>query len=73
MKTIRVTVVHEVQAPDEATHYAGDLLDEPTWWKYSENDTGTFKGWCYYDPNRGAWFIGADGWKPDWIKEIPTS
>lgn len=55
--------------PEGATHYAGSLLDNPVWWKYVENSTGTFKGYCWWDRSKSEWMIHGEH-IPHWIKEI---
>lgn len=87
---ITFTQTFEIDAPDGATHYTGDLLDEVildevgepsgggvTWYKYTENTTGTFKGWCYYRRTKDhlknlepGWYIHGE-YPPHFLKELP--
>lgn len=69
---MKIEVTTVVDAPDGATHYAGELLDEPTWWKFLVNSTGVIRVWCYYCNVRNGWFISGEH-KPHWIKELPTN
>jgi hypothetical protein len=56
-KVVKMTTL--IEAPYEATHYTGFLLDEPVWWKqvglnwYNwEEEAGC---WYYYAPHSPAW------------------
>lgn len=64
----------KVDAPKGATHYWGDLLDEPKFAKTSREPDG-WTYWWWYDPTRQDWFLdtqGPAGTKPHWIKELPA-
>lgn len=89
-RTFTVTLKVELDVPEGATHYSGSIEDcacvdceniEPTWYKRTQNSTGTHDGWSLYRPQR-QWSCGAwcePGWyiatstpeQPHWIKEIP--
>lgn len=71
---MKIKVLTEVDAPKGATHYWGDLLDEPKFAKTSREPDG-WTYWWWYDPTRQDWFLseqGPAGTKPHWIKELPT-
>lgn len=71
---MKIKVLTEVDAPKGATHYWGDLLDEPKFAKTSQEPDG-WTYWWWYDPTRQDWFLseqGPAGTKPHWIKELPT-
>ena len=66
---IKLTITRIIDAPDGATHYAGDILDEPAWYKRTVNETGTFDGWSVY--RSGDWYL--DSWyhpTPHWVEPI---
>lgn len=88
---VTFTRTFEVEAPEGATHYCGDLVDEAVepgignvvWYKYSENSTGTFKGYSVWwgEPRRGpngerlapGWYIYGER-PPRWnFHEIPKT
>jgi hypothetical protein len=63
--------MHEVDAPDGATHYCGDLLCEPEFYKHYVNSTGTFNGWLYWNRKKNdSWYIHGET-PPHFLKEIP--
>lgn len=61
MPTITVTRTYQVEVPEGATHYRGDILDDPTWFKRTKNDTGTFDGWSMWKD--GDWYL--EQWWPE--------
>lgn len=62
---IKVTV--EVEAPEGATHYDGELLDELTWWRTVQRWDGTY--WQYWRATTRQWmFHGIN--RPHWITAI---
>jgi hypothetical protein len=64
---MKIKVMVTIEAPDGTSHYTGDLLDDPTWWK-----TRPIVGvpyWLYYNEDRKEWMIGSES-KPHWIQEI---
>ena len=66
---MKIQVLVEIEAPDGATHYGGNLNDEPTWYKCSQ--PGGYVHRWYYNYDRKGWFLACHG-KPIYIKEIPT-
>lgn len=62
---IKVTV--EIEAPDGAAYYAGDLLDSPDWWKPLTRSDGEY--WCCWSYERKAWLCATNE-KPYWIHAI---
>lgn len=71
--TQMVTVQLQVKAPADATHYSGDLLDDPTWYKFAINSTGTVKAWYYANRWHSPWMYHQEGEAakpPHWVKKI---
>lgn len=64
-----IKVISEIEAPDDATHYSGDILDNPTWWKLSVNSTGTISMWCFWKAQEKEWYVRSTH-KPHWITKI---
>jgi len=50
-----VYFIAAVEAPEDATHYSGDLDDHPFWWKHQVNSTGVIKAWYCCSPSNGQW------------------
>ena len=59
---IKVTV--EVDVPEGATHYAGEILDDPTYWRPKERSDGLY--WQYWCETRHSWMFSGIN-KPHWI------
>lgn len=72
-RTIIVTRNHEIEVPVKASHYGGDLLDEPSW--YLSRIIGGHEYWFVYSYSsilkRFDW-LSAGYTKPEHIKEIPS-
>lgn len=51
--TVKV-VIHSV--PDEATHFSGNLTDDPTWYKCKEMPNQPL-AWFQYDSYRAVWMF----------------
>ena len=62
---IKVTV--EVEVPEGATHYAGEILDDPTYWKSLQRSDG--EHWYIWEAERRAW-CPTGTTKPYWICAI---
>jgi hypothetical protein len=80
---MKIPVIVEVEAPDDATHYTGELLDNPTWWKHVVSDNGVHKHWCWWrsgtvpgnprmsiHPLTPGWYIHG-AYRPNYLQEIP--
>lgn len=68
MRTRSISVVRVVEAPFDATHFAGDLLDDPSWYKCTQVGVAGDHWWRM--DGAGVWkFVGHN--KPSWIEEIP--
>lgn len=65
---MKFRVVVEVDAPDGATHYYGELLHDPVWVKCTQIGVAG-DHWWQYDPHKGWMF--SSHFKPHWAKEIP--
>jgi hypothetical protein len=68
---MNLVVPVEVKVPDGATHYSGDLLDEPTFYKMTMVGVVGEHWWMWID-DRAEWVL-ASHHRPSWIKELPTS
>lgn len=69
MKTRSISVVRVVEAPFDATHSYGDLLDNPAWYKCTQVGVAG-DHWWFWSSERSAWmFVGH--YKPHWIEPIP--
>ena len=55
-----ITVTRKIEVPEGATHYIGDLLDGPVFFKRTTNDTKTFDGWSVWKGR--DWYL--DFWEP---------
>lgn len=49
------TRTHEIEVPDKATHFTGDLLDYPTFYYMTMINGG--EHWWYYDDKRNGWWL----------------
>lgn len=68
---MKVRLVADIVAPDGATHYSGNLLEEQTWWKLSGDATDHRSRWCYWNAHKKDWYVHSEH-RPHWIKEIQT-
>lgn len=66
---MKIPVTVEVEAPDDATHYFGDLLDDPIFVKCTQVGVGGDHWWHFKD---GTWFMISHH-RPHWLKELPSS
>lgn len=66
LKVVRTT---EVMAPDGATHYGGDLLQDPTFYKCTQVGVGG-DHWWWYGRLSHEWKLAGHS-KPHFIAEIP--
>lgn len=69
---MKFRVAVEVEAPEGATHFSGEILDDPTWYKFAVNSTGVIRAWYWYCPERG-WMYHREGTPeepPHWVKPI---
>lgn len=70
---MKIKVITEVEAPEGATHYFGDLLADPIWVKFVEGDPNSYatrQRDQWYEWKNGQWFFLSEH-RPHWIKEIP--
>lgn len=65
---MKIQVTTEVEAPEGATHYWGDLLDDPTFVKCTQIGC-VGDHWWSWAKDRGLW-IFVSHHKPHWLKEI---
>lgn len=61
---MKVKVITQVEVPDGATHYHGDILDTPTFFKCTQ--VGGFDHWWYY---AHGWLLFGHS-PPNWMKEL---
>lgn len=62
-------IVHtKVNAPDGATHYLGDLLDNPSWFKVTQVGV-VGDHWWKWKYSNNAWVLSGHS-RPHWLKEI---
>jgi hypothetical protein len=66
---MKIQVTVEVEVPDGATHYIGDLLDGPAWLKCTQIGV-VGDHWWFWSPDDRGWFL-LGFHKPHWAKEIP--
>ena len=69
---MEVTVITKVVAPDGATHYFGDLLEDPTWIKFRKGDpnshaTRQYDLWFYWKNEQ--WYVLSE-YAPHWALPI---
>jgi hypothetical protein len=64
---MKIKVMVEIEIPDDATHYTGELTDTATWWK--KKLIAGFPQWLYWDIAREEWMVHGD-YAPWFIKEI---
>jgi hypothetical protein len=69
-RTIKLIVEHAVQVPDKATHYAGELLDTPTFYYCSQVGVAG-DHWWFWHPLRSEWVL-ASHYQPHNLKELPA-
>lgn len=76
---MKIRVVVEVEAPEGATHYGGELTggleckgcDRPSW--YKRVDIGVVgEHWFKWNEERKAWFF-CGHYHPHWVKDIPSN
>lgn len=65
---IQVATVVDVHVPSKATHFGGNLTDEPSWYYCSQVGVGG-DHWWYWDENRHGWYLYAHH-KPNWCHPI---
>ena len=65
---MRVKVIRTINAPDGSTHYCGDLMEDPTFYKMTMVGV-VGEHWWYFDPERNGWYLSGHS-KPHWIKEL---
>ncbi len=68
---MKLNIIVEMEIPDGATHFTGDLLHDPTWWKFLINSTKAVQTWCYWNEGQKRWFIQSEH-APHFLKSIPT-
>ena len=68
---MRVVIAVAIEAPDGATHYSGDILNLPTWWKRSTNSTGIITAWYACVGAGKPWHFQSEH-EPHWLNPIPT-
>ncbi len=65
---MKAKIAIEINVPEGATHYCGNLLDDPTWYK-TEILTGV-PYWLYWSNQHNEWMIKGET-KPHWVIDIP--
>lgn len=73
---IQVITTQTINVPDGATHYSGELLDEPLWYKRTPDELSKIGGHYWSSWKRGGWYI--DFWSdaptdPEWAKPLNTT
>lgn len=68
---MKIEVTTHVEAPDDATHYFGELLEEPQWLKCTQVGVAGDHWWTW-NMSRKCWTF-LSHYKPHWAKEIPIS
>lgn len=63
-------VTREVPVPNGATHYSGDLLDGPEFFKVTQVGVAG-DHWWRWDPERVTWVFTSHA-RPAWIEPLPT-
>jgi len=63
---IRVRV--DVEAPSGATHYFGNIMDEPTWIK--RVTIAGYPNWFAFDAVRNGWYLSFQGEEAHWLKSV---
>lgn len=61
-------VAVQVEVPDGASHFTGNLLDEADFYKCK--DVAGFPQWFWWAGARGEWMLQGDG-PPYWAQPIP--
>ena len=69
LSQMKIPVTIEVEAPDGATHYTGDILDDPIWWKHQVNSTGAIKAWYFNHGYGGPWYYHGER-EPHFLQAI---
>ena len=59
----------EVEAPDGATHFSGDLLDDPVWYKCTQVGA-VGDHWWWYSKARGGWFLAGHSKPSRWLRSV---
>ena len=65
---MKISITVQIEAPEGATHYFGDILDEPTFVKCSQIGV-VGDHWFAYDKEIGWHLLSHE--MPHWIKQIP--
>ena len=68
---MKLVVAVEIDAPEGTTHYSGDILDLPTWWKRSTNSTGVITAWYACVGVGKPWYFQSEH-EPHWLYPTPT-
>jgi len=66
----KIMIEVEIDIPEGATHFVGNLTDDPTWYKYVINSTGVIRAWYFYYPVRQTWLYDSE-YAPNFLKEAP--
>lgn len=64
---VKIKVSIEIEVPDGATHYRGDILDRPFFFKCTK--VAGYDHWWVHEPDRvGWWLVGHS--PPHFMKEL---
>lgn len=68
-RKLLVVVPHELEVPEKATHYFGQLLDEPTF-VYHSTIGAVGDHWWYWSRDRKEWIFYTHH-EPSFLKRLP--
>lgn len=68
-RQLKVITTTMVDVPEGASHFCGDLLDRPTFYKCTQVGVAG-EHWWWYQTTTKTWFM-ASHFKPHWIEELP--
>jgi hypothetical protein len=67
---MKVLCQTEIDAPEGASHFGGNLLDSPLWYKKTEIGV-VGEHWWFWDKGSDQWRLSGHS-SPHWIKPIES-
>lgn len=65
---MKITIPVKIDTPDGTTHYSGELLEDPSFFKMTMVGV-VGEHWWRYSLERKEWVLAGHD-KPNWVKEL---
>lgn len=65
---MNIVLTVNIEAPDGATHYTGDLLDDPSWYKVTQVGV-VGDHWWRWNTKKSEWLLSSHC-NPHFLKEL---